>query len=85
MQLNVLHGEEYFELHRPLPNAARLRVQPRYIALADKGRATTVVIERQLLDADSSECIGLTETTAFVRGTGGWSSGEPSSSKQSGR
>ena len=82
VQLGVLHGEEYFELHRPLPSAARLRVQPRYIAIADKGRATTVVIERQLVDADSGDIVGLTETTAFIRGTGGWSSGGASASQQ---
>ena len=68
----VLHGEEFVELHAPLPAAGSLDIQPCILEVRDRGKASTAVIQRVLKDASTGQTLATVETTAFFRGAGGW-------------
>jgi len=76
----VVHGEQGFTLHRPLPVRGRLRGLSRVVEVVDKGqgRGALVLTETRIVDRDSGECIATTESTSFARANGGF--GGPSTS-----
>src|SRR5207244_2435731 len=67
----VLHGEQYLELHRPLPAEAKLTHKAKITNIFDKGKGATVVTSIKSLD-ESGEPLVTNEITTFVRGAGGW-------------
>lgn len=72
--VKVVHGEQKFTLHRPLPTAARVRGTARVLDIVDKGagKGAVVYTERTLTDADSGEPLASLVHTAFCRGDGGF-------------
>jgi acyl dehydratase len=76
----VVHGEQGFTLHRPLPVSGRLRGQTRVVEVVDKGegRGALILTETRILDRTTGECIATTESTSFARANGGF--GGPSAS-----
>jgi acyl dehydratase len=72
--LKVVHGEQRFALHRPLPPAARVRGKSRIVDIVDKGagKGAVVYTERTVTNAESGEALATLTHTAFCRGDGGF-------------
>ncbi|HLL53375.1 MAG TPA: SDR family NAD(P)-dependent oxidoreductase, partial [Myxococcaceae bacterium] len=68
----VLHGEQYTELLRPLPQKAKLRHEAVIKDIWDKGKMALVVTGISTFDADTGEELVRNEITTVVRGAGGW-------------
>ena len=69
----VLHGEQRFELHRPLPLQASIRAEHRIRSVTDKGagRGALIAFETYVRDAATGEPIVSLRSTQFLRGDGG--------------
>ncbi|HRI67476.1 MAG TPA: SDR family NAD(P)-dependent oxidoreductase [Polyangium sp.] len=67
----LLHGEQYMELTRPLPPSAKLTNKARIKDIFDKGKNALVVTEVKSYD-ENGELLVINESTAVIRGAGGW-------------
>ncbi len=67
----ILHGEQYTELKRPLPPAAKLTHKVRIKDIWDKGKNAIVVVEGRTFDETGEELV-YNEIGMVVRGAGGW-------------
>jgi acyl dehydratase len=68
----VLHGEQAFELHRPLPVAGTARTVSTVAGIYDKGKAAVVVFESASTDAATGELLATVRNATFIRGAGGF-------------
>ena len=68
----LLHGEQYLELHKPLPTSGKLVTTSRVIDLMDKGKAALLILGLTTKDAESGEVIAENEASIFLRGSGGF-------------
>jgi len=68
----VLHGEQAFELHRPLPVQGTARTVSTVAGIYDKGKAAVVVIESATTDAATGELLATVRNATFIRGAGGF-------------
>jgi acyl dehydratase len=70
----VVHGEQSFRLHRPLPAAATVVARPRITDVVDKGAGKGAVLstERTLTDKATGERIATLTHTTFCRADGGF-------------
>jgi 3-hydroxyacyl-CoA dehydrogenase/3a,7a,12a-trihydroxy-5b-cholest-24-enoyl-CoA hydratase len=67
----LLHGEQYTELIRPMPPAAKLTHRSKVTDIFDKGKGALVIIETGSFD-EEGDLIARNVFTAFIRGAGGW-------------
>jgi 3-hydroxyacyl-CoA dehydrogenase/3a,7a,12a-trihydroxy-5b-cholest-24-enoyl-CoA hydratase len=67
----LLHGEQYMELTRPLPPAAKLTHKAKVKDIFDKGKNALIVTEIKSYD-EAGELLVINESTALIRGAGGW-------------
>ena len=69
----ALHGEQRFELRRPLPVHASIRADHRVCAVEDKGpgRGALIYFDTEISDANSGERLASLRATEFLRGDGG--------------
>lgn len=67
----IVHGEQYFELKRPLPTAAAFTNHAHISHVYDKGSGAVIVMETSTLDEAGAE-IALNRSSFFVRGMGGF-------------
>jgi acyl dehydratase len=69
----ILHGEQRFELHRPLATAASIRAEHRIYSVEDKGRERGAVIafDTEVIDRQDGERIANLRSLQFLRGDGG--------------
>ena len=67
----LLHGEQYLELTRPLPANAKLTHKAKIKEIWDKGKNALIVTEIRSTDESGEELIR-NESTAVIRGAGGW-------------
>jgi len=69
----VLHGEQRFELYRPLPALGSTRADHRVSAVADKGpaRGALLYFDTELFDTATGERLASLRATDFLRGDGG--------------
>ena len=80
----LLHGEHYLEIRKfPIPTAGKLVTYPRLINVVDKGKAAVVTVGNTTKDAITGEDIFYNESSAYVRGAGGFSA-EDAHSRASG-
>jgi acyl dehydratase len=72
--LKVVHGEQSFRLHRPLPPSGTLRGKTRVTEVIDKGpgRGAIVYSERRITDAESGDLVASLSQSTFCRGDGGF-------------
>ncbi|CAL8466654.1 g6190 [Coccomyxa elongata] len=77
----LLHGEQYLEMHAPLPPSGTLLTSARVLDVQDKGKAAVVVIETVSRSADSGKVIAVNEITSFMRGAGGFGKQPPAQRK----
>ena len=69
----LLHGEQYLEIRKfPIPTAAKLVSYPQLIEVLDKGAAAVMVQGTTTKDARTGEDVFYTESSVFVRGSGGF-------------
>jgi acyl dehydratase len=68
----LVHAEQAFELHRPLPAAGSARVTSTVTGMYDKGSGALVVTENVAADASTGEPLVTSRSGAFIRGEGGF-------------
>lgn len=69
----LLHGEQYLEIRKfPIPTAATLVSYPKLVEVIDKGNAAIMVSGTTTKDAQTGEDVFYNETSAFIRGSGGF-------------
>ncbi len=71
--IKSLHGEQGLRIHKPLPPEGRVIGRNRVTDVIDKGegRGALLMLERDIVDADSGELIATRTSTSFLRGDGG--------------
>ena len=69
----VLHGEQSFALHRPLPPKATVLARNRVAGVLDKGegKGALVYVERDIRDKASGDMLATLSSTYFCRADGG--------------
>jgi acyl dehydratase len=70
--VKLLHGEHYFEIHRPLPVEGRLTARHQVTGVEDKGlgRGAIVHFEKELYDVKGEKLATIRQSN-FCRGDGG--------------
>jgi acyl dehydratase len=68
----LVHAEQSFELHRPLPVAGTARVTSTVAGIYDKGSGALVVTENVAVDAVTGEPLVTSRGGTFIRGEGGF-------------
>ncbi len=68
----LVHAEQAFELHRPLPVAGTARTTSTVTGIYDKGSGALVVTENVAVDAESGDPLATSRSSAFIRGEGGF-------------
>ncbi len=68
----LVHAEQGFELHQPLPVEGRARVVTRIASIHDKGSGALVTMQSTAVDAASGAPLATTTSSAFIRGEGGF-------------
>lgn len=80
----LLHGEQYLEIRKyPIPTEGKLVSYPKLIEVVDKGKSAICITGTITKNAATGEEIFYNESSAFVRGSGGF--GGPSKPTQRGR
>jgi acyl dehydratase len=68
----LVHAEQHFELHRPLPVAGTVRTTSTVTGIYDKGSGALVVTENVAVDAATGEPLVTSRSGVFIRGQGGF-------------
>jgi acyl dehydratase len=68
----LVHAEQAFELHRPLPVAGTVRTVSTVTGIYDKGSGALVVTENVAVDAATGEPLVTSRSGTFIRGEGGF-------------
>src|ERR1700735_2834486 len=68
----LVHAEQYFELHRPLPVAGTVRATATVTGIYDKGSGALVTTENEAVDAATGELLVTSRGGIFIRGEGGF-------------
>ena len=68
----LVHAEQSFELHRPLPVAGTVRTVSTVTGIYDKGSGALVVAENVAADAATGEPLVTSRSGTFIRGEGGF-------------
>jgi len=68
----VLHGEQYMELRKPLPPSASLDVTVKVADIVDKGDKGALLLLDVHASDDSGAEVAYLQVTLFVRGAGGF-------------
>lgn len=71
--VKILHGEQSFEVHKPLPPQGRVMGEYEIIAVDDKGADKGAVLyqDKRLFDVESGDHLATVRTVLFLRGDGG--------------
>jgi acyl dehydratase len=68
----LVHAEQAFELHRPLPVNGTVRTVATVTGIYDKGSGALVVTENQAVDAATGDPMVTARSGLFIRGEGGF-------------
>ncbi len=68
----LVHAEQWFRVHRPLPVSGRARVTAQVTDVLDKGSGALVRTESEAVDAETGVKLTTTAQTVFIRGEGGF-------------
>jgi acyl dehydratase len=68
----LVHAEQGFELHQPLPVAGTVRTTATVTGMYDKGSGALVVIESRATDPVTSQRLVTARAGLFIRGQGGF-------------
>lgn len=78
--VKILHGEQSFEIHKPLAPQGRVRGEYEIVAVDDKGADKGAILhqDKRLYDVETGDHLATVRTVLFLRGDGGAGSfGEP--------
>jgi acyl dehydratase len=71
--VKILHGEQSFEILRPLPPEGHVRGTYKLLGLEDKGPKGAVMwLEKTLADITTGDTLAIVITTLMMRGDGGY-------------
>ncbi len=68
----IVHGEQYVELHAPLPVEGTIEVSTEVTGLHDKGKGAVIEVTSRSVDAETKAPLFTLVTSLFVRGEGGF-------------
>jgi acyl dehydratase len=68
----LVHAEQSFELHRPLPAEGTVRATSKVTGIYDKGSGALVAMESTAVDPETGEAVITSRSSAFIRGEGGF-------------
>ncbi len=68
----LVHAEQSFELHRPLPVAGAVRTASTVTGIYDKGSGALIHVENVAVDAATGEPLVTARSGTFIRGEGGF-------------
>jgi acyl dehydratase len=68
----LVHAEQSFELHRPLPVQGTVRTTATVTGIYDKGSGALIVTENVAVDVATGEPLVTARGSAFIRGEGGF-------------
>jgi len=68
----LVHAEQSFTLHRPLPVEGTVRTTATVTGIYDKGSGALVVTENAAVDAATGSPLVTARSSAFIRGEGGF-------------
>jgi acyl dehydratase len=68
----LVHAEQQFTLHRPLPVAGTVRIVSTVTGIYDKGSGALVVTENAAAEAATGRPLVTSRGSAFIRGEGGF-------------
>jgi acyl dehydratase len=68
----LVHAEQSFELHRPLPAEGTVRATSKVTGIYDKGSGALVAMEATAVDPETGEAVITSRSSAFIRGEGGF-------------
>src|ERR1700754_4399200 len=68
----LVHAEQFFELHRPLPVTGTVRTVSTVTGIYDKGSGALVVSENVAVDTATGEPLVTSRGGTFIRGEGGF-------------
>jgi acyl dehydratase len=68
----LVHAEQTFELHRPLPVTGTVRAVATVTGIYDKGSGALVATENVAVDAATGEPLVTSRSGTFIRGEGGF-------------
>jgi acyl dehydratase len=68
----LVHAEQSFELHRPLPVEGEVRTVSTVTGMYDKGSGALITLENKAVDATTGEPMVTTRSGTFIRGEGGF-------------
>jgi acyl dehydratase len=68
----LVHAEQAFELHRPLPVAGTVSTTATVTGIYDKGSGALITTESEAVDAETGEPLVTSTSGIFVRGEGGF-------------
>ena len=71
--VKILHAEQYFEMHAPLPPIGTIRGEYRVMGIEDKGAQKGALLHQQkvLHDVATGQKLATVRSTLFLRGNGG--------------
>lgn len=71
--VRILHAEQHFEMHAPLPPTGTVRGEYRVTGIEDKGAQKGALLHQQkvLYDAATGNRLATVRSTLFLRGNGG--------------
>lgn len=67
----MVHGEQFLELHRPLPVRGTVATSLRISHIYDKGSGMVLIIEGESVD-ESEQKLAYSRSSVFIRGLGGF-------------
>lgn len=72
--VKVLHGEQYLEIHKPLPTEGSIIGRTRVVDVIDKGvdKGALIIIERKLYEQKTGDLLNTQSAIIFARGDGGF-------------
>ncbi len=72
--IKVLHGEQYLEIHKPLPTEGSIIGRTRVVDIIDKGtdKGALIIIERKLYEQKTGDLLNTQSAIIFARGDGGF-------------
>lgn len=71
--VKILHAEQDFRIHKPLPPVGRIRGEYRVAGIEDKGEGRGALLhqEKELYNAETGDHLATVRSTLFLRGNGG--------------
>ncbi|KAK2580881.1 hypothetical protein KPH14_005952 [Odynerus spinipes] len=69
---NILHGEQYLEVFKPLPTEAKVKTQFKVQDVLDKGKGVVVLVQHDTFNAENGEKLSTAQMSVFIVGAGGF-------------